>query len=267
MTASRPAASTNRSALITGAARGIGRAIAERLAADGFAVTITDLSHAAADLDSLADILRSSGAPALAVVADVTSAEDVQAAVDTHVNTHGGLDVMVANAGIAITAPLVDTTLEQFQTTMDVNVRGVFNCYQAAAQQMISQGRGGRLIGAASLASHRGGKWQCAYSASKFAVRGMSQSIAQELAEHQITVNVYSPGVVHTPMWDSIDEALTTQSRAPVGSALQAWAETIPLGRLETPNDVAGVVSFLASPDAAYITGQSIVVDGGLWFS
>ncbi len=267
MTASRPTPSPTRSALITGAARGIGRAIAERLSADGFGITITDLPRAADDLESLADALRNSGGPALAVIADVTSAAQVQAAVDDHVSNHGGLDVMVANAGIAITVPLIDTTPEQFQTTMDVNVRGVFHCYQAAARQMIKQGRGGRLIGAASLASHRGGKWQSAYSASKFAVRGMSQSIAQELAEHQITVNVYSPGIVHTPMWDSIDEALTARTGAQIGSALQAWTETIPLGRLETPSDVAGVVSFLASPDAAYITGQSIVVDGGLWFS
>jgi meso-butanediol dehydrogenase/(S,S)-butanediol dehydrogenase/diacetyl reductase len=150
---------------------------------------------------------------------------------------------------------------------LDVNVKGVFNCYRAAARQMISQGRGGRLIGAASVASHRGGKWQSAYSASKFAVRGMSQSVAQELAEHGITVNVYSPGVVQTPMWESIDEAMTRRRGTPPGSELAGMVAGIPLGRLETPDDVAGVVSFLASPDAGYLTGQSIVVDGGMWFS
>src|SRR5688572_28056666 len=182
--------------------------------------------------------------------------------VAAEIDALGGLDVMVANAGVALTAPLVETTGAQWETTMQVNARGVFHCYHAAARQMVAQGRGGRLIGAASVAAHRGGRWQGAYSASKFAVRGLSQSVAQELAEHGITVNVYSPGVVQTPMWTSIDEAMTTRLRSPVGSAMEAMTGSIALGRLETPDDVAGVVSFLASPDAAYITGQSIVVDG-----
>ena len=117
------------------------------------------------------------------------------------------------------------------------------------------------------MAAHRGGKWQSAYSASKFAVRGFSQSVAQELAEHAITVNVYSPGVVHTPMWESIDDAMTARKHTEPGSELAGMVAGIPLGRLETPTDVAGVVSFLASPDAGYVTGQSIVVDGGMWFS
>jgi meso-butanediol dehydrogenase / (S,S)-butanediol dehydrogenase / diacetyl reductase len=150
---------------------------------------------------------------------------------------------------------------------MDSNLRGVFHCYQSAACQMIAQGRGGRLIGAASAAAHRGGKWQGAYSASKFAVRGLSQSVAQELAPHQITVNVYSPGVVHTPMWESIDAEMTRRRGTELGSEMAGMVAGIPLGRLETPVDVAGVVAFLASPDAGYITGQSIVVDGGMWFS
>jgi meso-butanediol dehydrogenase/(S,S)-butanediol dehydrogenase/diacetyl reductase len=132
---------------------------------------------------------------------------------------------------------------------------------------MIAQGRGGRLIGAASVAAHRAGKWQGAYSASKFAVRGLSQASAQELGEHGITVNVYSPGIVHTPMWDAIDDAVTSRRGTAPGSEMAGWLDRIPLGRLETPDDVAGVIAFLASPDAGYITGQSIVVDGGIWFS
>ena len=256
----------NRSALVTGAAGGIGRAISERLVADGFAVSVADLSSSADQLEAL---VASLGGPdvALGLLVDVTEAASVEAAVATHVGHFGGLDVMVANAGIAVTAPLLEITAKQWQRTMDVNVKGVLHCYQSAARQMITQGRGGRLIGAASVAAHRGGKWQSAYSASKFAVRGMSQSVAQELAEHQITVNVYSPGVVHTPMWEGIDAEMSRRRGTQVGSEMAGMVAGIPLGRLELPTDVAGVVAFLASPEAAYITGQSIVVDGGMWFS
>ena len=161
-----------RSAIVTGAAQGIGRAIAERLAADGFTVTVADLRFP--------DLVPAD----LTLELDVTDPAAVDAAVAAHVDSFGGLDVMVANAGIAVTAPLLETTPEQLQRVMDVNFTGVFHCYKSAARQMIAQGRGGRLIGAASVAAHRGGKWQGAYSASKFAVRGLSQSVAQELAEH-----------------------------------------------------------------------------------
>jgi len=256
----------SRSALVTGAAGGIGRAIAERLVADGLGVSVADLPSSADQLEAL---VASLGGPdvALGLTVDVTEAASVEAAVAAHVGHFGGLDVMVANAGIAVTAPLLQITAKQWQLTMDVNVKGVLHCYQSAARQMITQGRGGRLIGAASVAAHRGGKWQSAYSASKFAVRGMSQSAAQELAEHQITVNVYSPGVVHTPMWEGIDAEMSRRRGTELGSEMAGMVADIPLGRLEQPTDVAGVVAFLASPEAAYITGQSIVVDGGMWFS
>ena len=256
----------SRSAFVTGAARGIGKAIAERLVADGFGVSLADLPSSKDQLDTVVVDLGGPEA-ALGLGIDVTDLDSVEEAVAAHVRHFGGLDVMVANAGIALTAPLLETTAEQWQLTMDTNVKGVFHCYQSAARQMIAQGRGGRLIGAASVASHRGGKWQAAYSASKFAVRGMSQSVAQELAPHQITVNVYSPGVVHTPMWEGIDAEMTRRRGTELGSEMAGMVAGIPLGRLETPTDVAGVVSFLASPDANYITGQSIVVDGGMWFS
>jgi meso-butanediol dehydrogenase/(S,S)-butanediol dehydrogenase/diacetyl reductase len=256
-----------RSAIVTGAARGIGRAIALRLARDGFAVTVADLPGAEEDASSAVAEIEAAAGAARTQPVDVSDLEQVRAAVSRHAETYGGLDVMVANAGIAVTAPLLETSVEQWRRTMDVNLAGVFHCYQAAARQMVDQGAGGRLIGAASVAAHRGGIWQGAYSASKFGVRGLTQTVAQELAPHGITANVYSPGVVHTPMWESIDDAMTHRLGTPAGSALKDMTAMIPLGRLETPTDVAGVVSFLASDDAAYITGQSLVVDGGIWFS
>ena len=256
----------SRSAMVTGGARGIGKAIAERLARDGFVVSVADLPAAQDQVGAVVAGLADPHA-ALGLSVDVADADSVQRAVSEHVRKFGGLDVMVANAGIAVTAPMLEITAAQWQQTMDVNVKGVLHCYQSGARQMIAQGRGGRLIGAASVAAHRGGKWQSAYSASKFAVRGMSQSIAQELAEHQITVNVYSPGVVSTPMWEGIDAEMTRRLGTEVGSEMAGMIAGIPLGRLETPADVAGVVAFLASPEAGYITGQSIVVDGGMWFS
>ena len=228
-------------------------------------MTVVDLPGS--DVDRVVAAICAAGGSAAATTADVSIAADVAGAVSGHVETFGGLDVMVANAGIAITAALVETTAEQWEQTMAVNLRGVFNCYQSAARVMIAQGRGGRLIGAGSVAAHRAGALQGAYSASKFAVRGLTQAAAQELARYGITANVYSPGVVQTPMWEGIDDALTTRRGAPAGSAMAGMLASIPLGRLETPDDVAGVVSFLASSDAAYLTGQSIVVDGGMWFS
>lgn len=261
------AQSSPRSAFITGAARGIGLAIATRLAADGCAVTLVDLPSASDDLEAAVARLQESGYEATAATADVTSSADVDAAVNAHVATYGGLDVMVANAGIAITAPLLETSDDQFAQSFDVNVAGVFYCYRAAARQMIAQGRGGRIIGASSLSAHRGSKLQSIYGATKHAILGLSRSFAQEVSEHQITVNTYSPGIVSTAMWDSIDEHLSHVTGTEPGSVLNGWTDRIPLGRLETPGDVAGVVSFLASPDAAYITGQAIVVDGGVQFS
>lgn len=257
----------HRSAMVTGASRGIGRAIAMRLAEDGLDVSVTDLPNAKNELEETSKAISNLGVKSCAILMDVSSQEDVERAVTEHVKALGGIDVMVANAGIAVTAPLVETTSEQLTRTLDINLKGVYFCYQAAAKEMITQGRGGRLIAAASVSSHRGGKWQSAYAASKFAVRGMSQSISQELAEYGITVNVYSPGVINTQMWDAIDENMSERRGQAKGSTFNEMLDVIPLGRHGLPDDVAGVVSFLASVDSNYITGQSIVVDGGMWFS
>ncbi len=257
---------SRRTAIVTGAARGIGRGIALRLASDGLSVTLADLPASAEGLRSVSEEIAGAGGTGRIATADVSVPSDVDRLVAEHVSAFGGLDVMVANAGIAVTAKFVDTTPEILDRTLAINVRGVFNCYKAASAQMIKQGRGGRLIAAGSVSAHRGSDRQCAYVASKFAVRGLNQTVAMELGKHGITANLYSPGVIQTAMWDAIDEAVTTAENRPRGSQFARMPQYTTLGRTGVPDDVAGVVSFLASEDAAYVTGQSIVVDGGIYF-
>jgi meso-butanediol dehydrogenase / (S,S)-butanediol dehydrogenase / diacetyl reductase len=254
----------SRVAIVTGAASGIGRAIAVRLAADGFDVAINDLPRARDALETVADEVRDTGRRAVTVLADVSVEAEVDELVGSTVAALGRLDVMVANAGIVHVGPLLDLTVDEWDHVMAVNARGTFLCYRAAARQMIEQGEGGKLIGAASVAAHQGGVQQGPYSASKFALRGLTHAAAQEWAPHGITVNVYSPGVVDTPMWEAIDEIFTSQRGQRKGEAMEGIRQRIVLGRVEHPRDVAGLVSYLASPDADYMTGQSVLIDGGM---
>lgn len=189
----------------------------------------------------------------------------------------GPLTLMVANAGIAQTKPLFSVTEEDVDDVFSVNVKGVFNCYTRAVQQMIAQGdpetvagvRVYKILGAASIAGLRASAPLGAYSASKFAVRGLTQAFAQECAPHKITVNAYAPGLIDTLMLDGIDESLTRMSGQKKGDMKRNYTEQmVALGRSGTPEDVAGVVGgYLASPDSDYTTGQTSVVDGGMHFT
>jgi len=249
-------------ALVTGGARGIGRGIALRLAADGHDVTVADLPSMREELDAVAGEVSG-----LALDVDVSDPGQVDAMVAATVDRFERLDVMVANAGIAQVAPLLDVTPEDFDRLMAVNLRGVFLCYTAAARQMIAQGGGGKIIGAASIAAHKGFGMLGHYSASKFAVRGLTQAAAQEWAEHGITVNAYCPGIVGTKMWELIDEKLAERMGLQKGEAIAQFSELITLGRVQTPDDVAQFVSYLASTDSDYMTGQSVMIDGGVIFA
>jgi meso-butanediol dehydrogenase/(S,S)-butanediol dehydrogenase/diacetyl reductase len=252
---------------VTGAARGIGKAIAHRLAADGHRVAVSDLPSMADELET-----TRAGLPAVdagdhvALTGDVSDQDSVTALVRDTARELGSLDVMVANAGIAQTKPLLEVSPKEYDQVHAVNGRGVFLCYTEAARQMIEQGTGGKIIGAASIAAHKGFPLLGVYCSSKFAVRALTQAAAQEWAEHGITVNAYCPGIVDTAMWEQIDSDLGAINHVGKGESMEAMAAGITLGRVSTGADVAGLVSYLAGPDSDYMTGQSVLVDGGMLF-
>ncbi len=260
-------AGQSRVALVTGAARGIGRAIALRLAEDGLDVAVNDIEAGEARLHEVAGEIAGLGRRSAAVVADVSEPQAVESMVGRVVSELGHLDVMVANAGIAHVKPLLEVTPEEFDHLMAINLRGVYLCYTAAARQMIAQGGGGKIIGAASIVGYRPFPLLGHYSASKWAVRGLTQAAAMEWAQHGITVNAYCPGIVGTDMWDYIDEKLAENEGLRKGAAISKYSELIHLGRVSVPEDVAKFVSYLASPDSDYMTGQSVMIDGGIQFS
>jgi meso-butanediol dehydrogenase / (S,S)-butanediol dehydrogenase / diacetyl reductase len=252
-------------AVVTGAGRGIGRAIALRLARDGHAVAVNDLDKSTAE--RVAGEISETGGSAIAVPADVTDRDAVFALVDRAARELGSVDVMVANAGIAQVKTLREITRDDLARIFDVNVFGVVWCLQAAAERMIAQGTGGKIINAASIAAHSGFAYLGNYSATKFAVRALTQAAAKELAQHKITVNAYCPGIVGTDMWDLIDEKMGPYLGNERGETLAQYSQLITLGRVQTPEDVAAFVSYLAGPDSDYMTGQSVMIDGGIVMS
>ncbi|MBV7338779.1 glucose 1-dehydrogenase [Chloroflexi bacterium TSY] len=252
-------------AIVTGAGRGIGRAIALRFAREGCKVTVADLDEANAT--QVASEIEEAGGEALAFKVDVTRKEDVGRMVHETVAQLGPLAIQVNNAGIGIIATLMETDEESWDVLMNVNAKGVLLCSQAAARQMMDQGGGGRIINNASGAGKTAPGKDVplgAYAASKHAVVGLTKQMGLELAEHGILVNCVCAGIVDTPMWDLIDRETAKLRGVPVGSVKAAAVASIPLGRIEQPDDVANMVAFLASPDASYLTGQTYNVCGGL---
>ncbi|KAJ7699205.1 hypothetical protein B0H17DRAFT_1196296 [Mycena rosella] len=242
-------------ALVTGAAQGIGRGVALRLADDGFDVAVNDIPGNVENLDTLVEEIQKKGRAGSKHVADVSQEDQVEAMVEAVVQQHGGLD-MVANAGVSgrggtAGIPLTEVTVEDWDLIMNINARGPFLCYKYAGIQMIKQGRGGRIIGACSLAGKQGLATLGPYTASKFAVRGITQAAALEFGAHGITVNAYAPGAIDTPM-----AAGASSNKALAGS----------IQRIGFPADIASLVSFLASKESGFITGQSISINGGVFF-
>jgi meso-butanediol dehydrogenase/(S,S)-butanediol dehydrogenase/diacetyl reductase len=230
-------------------------------------VVAADLPSMQEGVTATVEAITAAGGTATAAETDVTEEASVQALVETAVEAGGHLDVFVANAGIAQVQELIDYDAEDFQKILDVNITGVFNSYRQAARQMIAQGHGGKIIGAASIVAFRPFALLGPYSATKWAVRGLTQAAAMEWAEHGITVNAYGPGIVGTAMWDLIDEKLAAKHGQQRGEALAENARSIHLGRVSVPEDVAALVSYLAGEDSDYVTGQTMLVDGGIQFS
>jgi meso-butanediol dehydrogenase/(S,S)-butanediol dehydrogenase/diacetyl reductase len=249
-------------AIVTGGGRGIGRGIALRLASDGHAVAVVDVNKAGAE--AVAAEIAEAGGTSTALACDVTDRAAVFTMVDQVAGELGSVDVMVNNAGIAQVKTLLEVTPEDLEAIFAVNVYGVLYGLQAAAERMIEQGTGGKIINASSIAGHSGFDFLGHYSATKFAVRALTQAAAKELAKHRITVNAYCPGIVGTDMWDLIDERMSAYNGKAKGETLEQYSQLIALGRVQTPEDVAGFVSYLAGRDADYMTGQAVMIDGGI---
>jgi acetoin reductase-like protein len=252
-------------AIVTGGGRGIGRAISLRLAQEGVKVTVADLDESSAA--QVAHEIESTGGQSLAVKVDVTRKADAELMVRETVTRFGRLDILVNNAGIGAVAPLMETDEATWDALMNVNAKGVLLCSQAAAREMIEQGRGGRIInnasGAGKIAPGKSTPLG-AYAASKHAVVALTRQMGLELSEHQILVNCLCAGIVDTPMWDLIDREIAKREGVETGSVKARAVAGIPLGRIQQPEDVANMVAFLASSDACYTTGQTFDVSGGL---
>ncbi|KAJ7940194.1 hypothetical protein B0H13DRAFT_2299238 [Mycena leptocephala] len=261
-TVTQPQEST-RVALVTGAAQGIGRAIALRLAADGLDVAVNDLSGKIDALTTLVEEIQHHGRRAVVITTDVSKEDEVKGMVELTVSTLGRLDVQMPESWLEAlrleTGHL--TNVETWEKCWEVNIRGTLLCYKYAARQMVKQGGGGRIIGASSVCGLRGYPGVGAYCISKAAVRSLTQTTALELREHGITVNAYAPGAIDTEMI-----AHPADKEKGAGFFIKQFFK-IPEVRTGQPADVAAVASFLASPDAHFVTGQTISVDDGVHFS
>jgi meso-butanediol dehydrogenase / (S,S)-butanediol dehydrogenase / diacetyl reductase len=252
-------------AIVTGAGQGIGRAIATRLAREGAAVVVNDLNGERAG--DVASEIGQAGGRAHAVAGDVSDAECGKQLVGAAVDNFGRLDILVNNAGVGAAMPLIDTDEETWDRMMRVNAKGVLLCSQAAARKMVEQGEGGRIInnasGAGKIAPGKDHPFG-AYAASKHAVVALTKQFGLELAPHKILVNCVCAGIVDTAMWDLIDHEVGELEGLPNGVVKKRAVDSVPLGRIQRPEDVANMVAFLSSDDSDYITATALNVCGGL---
>jgi NAD(P)-dependent dehydrogenase (short-subunit alcohol dehydrogenase family) len=251
-----------KSALITGSARGIGKAFAARFAEEGALVAIADINLAGAEA-AASEI----GPNAYAVQLDVTDQSSIDAAIAAVEQKTGGLDILVNNAALFDLAPIVEITRDSYQRLFDINVSGTLFMMQAAAKSMIRRGQGGKIINMASQAGRRGEALVGIYCATKAAVISLTQSAGLNLIEHGINVNAIAPGVVDGEHWDHVDSMFAKYEGLQPGEKKAAVGAAVPFGRMGTAEDLTGMAVFLASKDADYIVSQTYNVDGGNWMS
>ena len=253
---------TGKSALITGAARGIGKAFAERYVAEGATVAIGDINLEGAQATA-AEI----GPSAYAVELDVTDQTSIDAAITAVEVKAGGLDILINNAALFDLAPIVEITRDSYDRLFRINVGGTLFMLQAAARSMIRRGQGGKIINMASQAGRRGEAVVGVYCATKAAVISLTQSAGLDLIKHGINVNAIAPGVVDGEHWDGVDALFAKYEGLQPGEKKSAVGAAVPFGRMGTAEDLTGMAVFLASSDADYIVAQTYNVDGGNWMS
>lgn len=251
-----------KSALITGAARGIGRAFAEAYIREGATVAIADI-----DLERAHATAKELGPQAYAVKIDVTRQTSIDGAIAEVVGKTGKLDILINNAALFDLAPITDITRESYDRLFAINVSGTLFTLQAAARQMISQGTGGKIINMASQAGRRGEALVGVYCATKAAVISLTQSAGLNLIKHRINVNAIAPGVVDGEHWDGVDALFAKHENRPLGEKKKLVGQEVPYGRMGTADDLTGMAIFLASQESDYIVAQTYNVDGGNWMS
>ncbi|PKG53790.1 MULTISPECIES: L-iditol 2-dehydrogenase [Halomonadaceae] len=262
---------TNKIAVITGGARGIGLAIAQRYLSEGASVVVADIDQGAIDeaVATLQATLQKQGLAeqVMGVVLDVCDQGSIDAMVDAVTQRFGGIDILVNNAAVFDMAPVLEVTAASFDKQFAVNTKGMFFTLQTVARSMVARGRGGKIINMASQAGRRGEALVSVYCASKAAVISLTQSCGLGLIKHGINVNGIAPGVVDTPMWEEVDALFARFENRPLGEKKRLVGEAVPFGRMGLPEDHTGAAVFLASQDSDYVVAQTLNVDGGNWMS
>jgi D-sorbitol dehydrogenase (acceptor) len=249
-------------AIVTGSARGIGEAIVRAYSVEGASVVVADIEIAKAR-----ELASELGANALAVQLDVRDSKSISSLISTTVAKFGGVDILVNNAAVFDMGPILEISEASFDKLFAVNVKGLFFTLQAAAAQMVKQGRGGKIINMASQAGRRGEALVAFYCATKAAVISLTQSAGLGLIKDRINVNGIAPGVVDTPMWDQVDALFAKYENLPLGEKKRQVGVAVPVGRMGVPDDYRGAAVFLASSDADYVVAQTLNVDGGNWMN